>query len=50
MATAFQNPDGSLAIVVFNLSEEDITYQLTNACDSHLLTIKGQALQTVIFK
>lgn len=50
MATAFRNPDGSIAVVVFNLSEEDIVYELKHGAGSTPILIKGQALQTIVVK
>jgi glucosylceramidase len=50
MATAFRNPDDSIAVVVFNLSEKDMTYALNLAEDSMQIDIKGQALQTIIIR
>jgi glucosylceramidase len=50
MATAFRNTDGSIAIAVFNLAEEDIAYALVHGDQSIPILIKGQALQTVILK
>ncbi len=50
MATAFKNPDGSIAIVVFNLLEEDKTYTVTTGEEDHTIRIPGQALQSVIIR
>ena len=48
MATAFRNPDGSIAIAVFNLGEADLSYQLTIPGKTFSLGIPGQALQTLL--
>jgi glucosylceramidase len=48
MATAFRNPDGSVALVVFNLSENDLTYAVEIDSTAFAVPIRGQALQTVI--
>ena len=50
MATAFRNPDESLAIVIFNLTEEPVTYSLQGAGFSQSVKIKGQALQTILIR
>ena len=50
MATAFRNADGSYAVVVFNLSEDDSTYAVKLDGKSTPITIQGQALQTVIIR
>lgn len=50
MATAFRNPDGSLVVVVFNLTEEDIVYSLKRMKSAVTVPIKGQALQTVVIR
>ena len=48
MATAFRNPDGSIALAVFNLLEEDKTYSILLDSDRYDIHIPGQALQTVV--
>jgi glucosylceramidase len=50
MATAFRNPDGSIAVAVFNMGEEDVTYALKLDDKSFPIVIKGQALQTVVIR
>jgi glucosylceramidase len=50
MATAFQNVDGSIAIVVFNLLEEDKTYTIKADGNEHTIVIPGQALQSVMLR
>ena len=50
MATAFRNPDGSIAVVVFNLKEEDMSYAVTLGDRSVSIPIKAQALQTVVIR
>jgi hypothetical protein len=50
MATAFRNPDQSIAVVVFNLTEEDVTYDLVHEGQTVKVCIKGQALQTVVLR
>ena len=50
MATALANPDGSLVVVVFNLSEQDLRYQLVHGDDATAVVIPGQALQTVVLR
>jgi glucosylceramidase len=50
MATAFRNPDGSIAVVVFNLAEDDLSYALKLDGESIPVEIEGQALQTVVIQ
>ncbi len=50
MATAFANPDGSFAIIVFNLLEEPKTYSVDANGTQRTLEIPGQALQTVLIR
>ena len=50
MATAFKNPDGSIALVVFNLTEEDAVYSIKLGEEATVIGIKGQALQTVVIR
>ena len=50
MATAFENPDGTLAVVVFNLTEEDLVYELVHEGTRLPIEIEGQALQTVVLR
>ena len=50
MATAFRNPDGSIALVVFNLAEKDISYTVKNGEQSYRIDIKGQSLQTIVIR
>ncbi|WP_309386345.1 glycoside hydrolase family 30 protein [Cerasicoccus frondis] len=51
MATAFKNPDASIAIAVFNTSEEAINFdlQFMNRGKKTIM-IPGQALQTILVK
>ncbi|MBN2163386.1 MAG: glycoside hydrolase family 30 protein [Pontiellaceae bacterium] len=49
MATAFRNPDGSIAVAVFNLTEKEITYAL-QFNETVKITIPGQALQTIVIR
>ncbi len=50
MATAFRNPDDSIAIVVFNPGEEDVSYAVKSGGKSIPVEIKGQAIQTVCIR
>lgn len=50
MATAFKNPDGSIAIVVFNLAENDALYSVEHSEERFAVEIKGQALQTIVIR
>ncbi|NDV63236.1 glycoside hydrolase family 30 protein [Puniceicoccales bacterium CK1056] len=50
LATAFRNPDQSIAVVVFNPLEEDALYSINLPGRPEPMTIRipGQALQTVV--
>jgi len=50
MATAFRNTDGSTAIVIFNLLEEDKTYNVQSGDQTLTVAIPGQALQSILIK
>lgn len=48
MATAFKNPDNSIAIAVFNLLTDDKTYIIQLGDENHTIAIPGQGLQTLV--
>jgi glucosylceramidase len=48
MVTACENPDGGIATVVFNPTEEEVGYRLNSSGEEVAVTIPGQALQTVL--
>jgi len=48
MATAFRNPDGRIALLVFNTAEADSRYRIQLEKDFVDIAIPGQALQTVV--
>ncbi|GAB5554788.1 MAG: glycoside hydrolase family 30 protein [Saprospiraceae bacterium] len=48
MVTATQNPDGSIVVVVLNQSEEPKGINLSLAGKTSVLSISGQAIQTII--
>jgi len=48
MATAAQNPDGSIAVVVFNPTEEDKQFALSLEEQSSNLEISEKAIQTIL--
>lgn len=50
MSTSFRNPDGSIAVVVFNLTEETLNYEIQLNGQAHRYAIPGQALHTVCLK
>ena len=50
MAAAVKNPDGSLAIAVFNESDQKVGYVLDIDGKTHTLHIPAQSLQTVVVK
>lgn len=48
--TAVKNPDGSIAVVVFNPGEKRETIRLNHNGQTKLFSIDAQALQTIIIK
>lgn len=50
MATACRNPDGSIALAIFNLLEEDKTYTIRLGDKRFSVAIPGQALQSIHLK
>ena len=50
MATAVQNPDGSIAVAVFNLTLEPVAYAVDHGDRTIPVTIEGQALQTLVLR
>lgn len=48
MTTALQNPDGSIALIVFNPSEEAKDYSVKLGDESQSYRLSGKALQTVV--
>jgi glucosylceramidase len=50
MAAAVRNPDGTLAVAVFNESEEKVGYALDIDGTVHTLHIPPQALQTILIE
>jgi len=46
--TAAQNPDGSIAVVVFNEGKESKTFELSLGESSKLIAIQPQAIQTIV--
>ena len=50
MVTAAKNPDGSIAIVIFNEGEIPKSYDLTLGQQTKQLSISPQAIQTIMIK
>ncbi len=50
VATAVKNPDGSIALVVFNPSDNQYTIEINLNKQSKLVSIQKNALQTIIIK
>ncbi len=48
MVTAAQNPDGSIAVVVFNPGENDKTFSLSLSEKSAHINISAKAIQTIL--
>ena len=49
MVTASKNPDGSIAVVVFNEGHSEKYFNLNLFGQTHSLSVSPQALQTIIF-
>ena len=49
LTTAFQNPDGSVAVVVMNQTEEKFTYRLYQENQAVEVEILPHSIQTVLF-
>jgi glucosylceramidase len=50
MATAVKNPDGSIAVVIFNPTEKSQSIQLKIEKEIKIITIGAKALQTIVLK
>jgi glucosylceramidase len=50
MAAAVQNPDGSIAIAVFNETEQEKVFDLSVGNESQIVRISPQALQTIVIE
>ncbi len=48
LATAAQNPDGSIAVVILNMQKNPVSYKLSLNNKSKNINISGQAIQTII--
>jgi glucosylceramidase len=48
MVTAAQNPDGSIAVVVFNPAENEKSFALSLGEKAAPLKISGKAIQTIL--
>jgi len=48
LATVAKNPDGSIALVVFNDANEDKSIDLSLNDKSTILTISAKAIQTIV--
>lgn len=50
MATAVKNPDGTIAVVIFNPTETDQTLEINNNTSKTNISISAKAIQTVVIK
>ena len=50
LATACKNPDGSIAVVVFNQGQDDKNLELSLGEQSSKVKISAQAIQTIVIK
>jgi glucosylceramidase len=50
LATAVQNPDGSIAVVIFNPTEIEQSIEINTNNDKKNISISAKALQTVVLK
>ena len=50
MATAVQNPDGSIVIALFNPTDEQFSVSINMKTEVKKITIDSKALQTIVIK
>jgi glucosylceramidase len=50
VATAVQNPDGSIAVAIFNPTESKHTIDIKLSNKNAVISIDSKALQTIIIK
>jgi glucosylceramidase len=50
MATAVENPDGTIALAIFNPTDKNITIELRLSTNKKNISINAKALQTVVIK
>jgi glucosylceramidase len=50
MTTAVKNPDGTLAVVIFNPTSEKFNLKIELNNQTKIISIDGKALQTIIIK
>ena len=50
LATAVQNQDGSIAVVIFNPTEIEQSIEINTINDKKNISISAKALQTVVLK
>ena len=50
MTTAVKNPDGTLAVVIFNPTSEKFNLEIELNNQTKIISIDGKALQTIIIK
>lgn len=50
MTTAVENPDGSIVVVVLNMGDEGVAFELKLNGESRSITIQGKALQTILLR
>jgi glucosylceramidase len=50
LATAVQNPNGSIALVIFNPTEIEQSIEINTNNDKKNISISAKALQTVVLK
>jgi glucosylceramidase len=50
MATAVKNPDGTIAVVIFNPTEQEVAIQINQNNKKKNISISAKALQTILIK
>ena len=50
MATAVKNPDGTIAVVIFNPTEQEFAIEINQNAKKATISIPAKALQTILIK
>nr|WP_315149907.1 glycoside hydrolase family 30 protein [uncultured Flavobacterium sp.] len=50
MSTAVKNPDGSIAVVIFNPTEQELAVEINQNNKKKTISINAKALQTIVIK
>ena len=50
MSTAVKNPDGTIAVVIFNPTEQEFVVEINQNNKKATISISAKALQTILIK